>query len=57
MGLEKPDYKRLLTVLWNEEEPDRIPFYEHFVDLEVIEYILGERLRMLDLSKREAGKN
>ena len=54
MDLGKPDHRRLLTILWNEGEPDRVPFYEHFVDLEVIEYILGERLRMLDLSKSDA---
>ena len=40
----KPDYRRLLTVLRREGEPDRIPFYEHFVDKEVVEAILGERL-------------
>jgi len=32
----KPSFERLLDVLWN-EEPDLIPFYEHFVDDEVVE--------------------
>ncbi len=47
---EKPNFERLLKVLWL-EEPDRVPFYEHFVDLEVIEHILSRSLRDLDLSK------
>ena len=49
---EKPDYERLVSVLWR-EEPDRVPFYEHSVDAEVIEYFLGVKLRGMDLSKRE----
>ena len=44
MITRKPDYRRLLTVLRREGEPDRIPFYEHFVNKEVVEAILGERL-------------
>jgi len=44
------DYRRLLKVLWC-EEPDRVPLYEHFVDIEVIEAMLNEKLRTLDLSK------
>ncbi len=50
----KPDYRRLLAVLWNEEAPDRVPLYEHFVDLEVIEYLLNERLRGMALSKPDS---
>lgn len=37
----KPNFSRLLKVLWG-EEPDRVPFYEHLVDNEVIETILNE---------------
>jgi len=50
--LERPNYNRLITILWG-EEPDRVPFYEHFVDNEVIEYVLSVKLRGLDFSKRE----
>ncbi|RLE96380.1 MAG: hypothetical protein DRJ63_10630 [Thermoprotei archaeon] len=50
--LEKPNYERLISVLWR-EKPDRVPFYEHFVDAEVVEYFLGVKLRGIDLSKRE----
>jgi len=42
--MRKPDYRRLITVLKREGEPDKVPFYEHFVDKEVIETILGETL-------------
>jgi uroporphyrinogen decarboxylase len=37
----KPDFERFVKVLWG-EEPDRVPFYEHLVDNEVIEAIIGE---------------
>ncbi|RLI36749.1 uroporphyrinogen-III decarboxylase-like protein [Candidatus Bathyarchaeota archaeon] len=43
------DFDRLLSVLWN-EEPDRIPFYEHFVDNEVIEALMGEPITKLQPS-------
>jgi uroporphyrinogen decarboxylase len=43
----KPDYRRLVTVLKREGEPDKVPFYEHFVDNEVIETILSEQLPLL----------
>ncbi len=41
-----PDYDRLLRILWN-EEPDRVPFYEHLVDGEVIEAITAEPVTRL----------
>jgi len=37
------NFDRLLNVLWG-EEPDRVPFYEHLVDNEVIECMVGEPL-------------
>lgn len=37
-----PDISRLLKVLLREGEPDRVPFYEHFVDNEVIEALTGK---------------
>jgi len=47
--MRKPDYRRLITVLKREGEPDRVPFYEHFVDKEVMEAILGEAIPALSL--------
>jgi len=44
----KHDYDRLLMVLWN-EEPDRVPFYEHLVDNEVIEAITQEPINKLQV--------
>ncbi|MEM2702787.1 MAG: uroporphyrinogen decarboxylase family protein [Candidatus Bathyarchaeia archaeon] len=46
--MRKPDYRRLLTVLRREGEPDKVPFYEHFVDKEVMELILGEPIPALN---------
>jgi len=37
----KPNFDRLLKVLWS-EEPDRVPFYEHLVDVEVIQAMMNE---------------
>lgn len=37
-----PNINRLLKVLFREGEPDRVPFYEHFVDNEVIEALTGK---------------
>ncbi|MBS7634137.1 uroporphyrinogen-III decarboxylase-like protein [Candidatus Bathyarchaeota archaeon] len=42
--MRKPDYRRLTTILRREGEPDKVPFYEHFVDKEVMETILGEEM-------------
>jgi hypothetical protein len=43
----KPDFDRLLKVLWMEGEPDRVPFYELFADREVMETITGEPIPRL----------
>ena len=50
--MRKPDYRRFITILKREGEPDKVPFYEHFVDKEVMELILGETIPELsfDLS-------
>ncbi len=37
----RPDFRRLETVLRMEGEPDKVPFYEHLVDEEVISEVLG----------------
>jgi uroporphyrinogen decarboxylase len=42
LGL-KPDFNRLDVVLRREGEPDRVPFYEHLVDVEMMEAITGRR--------------
>ncbi len=54
MYMRKPNFERLLKALML-EEPDRIPFYELFVDQEVMETILGVEFR-IDPSKRETVK-
>lgn len=50
--LEKPNYERIVSVLWR-EEPDRVPFYEHLVDIEVIEYLLNTKLKGLNLRRKD----
>jgi len=39
-----PDFNRLLDVLWGRRKPDFVPFYELFLDLPVMETILGKSL-------------
>jgi uroporphyrinogen decarboxylase len=36
-----PNINRLLKVLLREGEPDRVPFYEHFADNEIVEALTG----------------
>ncbi len=40
----KPDFNRLKRVLLRDGEPDIVPFYELFADIEVMEAILGKPL-------------
>lgn len=40
-----PDFARLRTILLREGEPDRLPQYELFVDMDVQEHLLGKRFR------------
>lgn len=47
----RANFERLLRVLWL-EQPDVVPLYEHFVDLEVIEALTGERISAVDLTTR-----
>jgi len=51
--VEKPNYEKLISTLWREDDVDRVPFYDYFVDLEVIEHLLGVKLRDMDLNKEE----
>ncbi|RLF03227.1 MAG: uroporphyrinogen-III decarboxylase-like protein [Thermoprotei archaeon] len=50
--MKEPNFDRLLLVLLREGEPDRVPFYEHFVDDEVIEAITGRPITKIDPLKR-----
>jgi len=50
--MHRPDFERLLRVLML-EEPDRVPFYELFVDQEVMEAVLGVRFGV-DFSRDES---
>jgi len=40
--MREPDYNRILMALKREGEPDKVPFYEHLVDKEIIEAVLGK---------------
>lgn len=40
----KPDFGRLLTVLWRKGKPDQVPFYELLVNTPVMEKILGRKV-------------
>jgi len=46
MDVDKPNFKRLDSVLHLEEPLDRVPFYDLFADPEVIEAITGGELRL-----------
>jgi len=35
------------------EEPDRVPFYEHLVDIEVIELLMKTKLKGVNLKEKE----
>lgn len=50
--MKNPNFNRLLTVLWREGEPDKIPFFEVYVDKEVVEAYTGEILRPMRISYR-----
>lgn len=45
-----PDFDRLDRLLFREGELDRVPFYEIYVDKEVMETITGQPLARMDLS-------
>ena len=49
----EPNFERLRKVLLRQGEPDRVPFYELFADIEIMEAITGEPLSKLDLTKKE----
>lgn len=51
-----PNFERLLKVLWR-EKPDRLPFYEHLVDNEVIENITGKPITKILASKGICSKD
>lgn len=40
----QPDFRVIDQVLRQRGEPERVPFYEHFLDAEVIEAVMGFRL-------------
>ena len=42
--MNKPNFERMYQVLLLDGEPDRIPFYDLFADLEVMEAIVGEKI-------------
>lgn len=40
-SLWEPDFDRMMTILRREGEPDRVPFFELFHDLQIAEAVLG----------------
>ena len=42
--MDKPNFERMNQVLLLDGEPDRIPFYDLFADLEVMEAIVGKKI-------------
>jgi len=48
-----PNFDRLIKVLFLEEEPDRVPFYDLFADREIIEAVTGESLPKIDFRTKE----
>lgn len=48
MTLRKPDFSVMLDTLTRRREPDRVPFFELFVDAEVIEEIMRFRFANLE---------
>ena len=51
--MREPNFERLRKVLLRQGEPDRVPFYEIFADIEIMEAITGEPLSKLNLENRE----
>jgi len=51
-----PDFSRLRKALLRQGEPDRVPFYELFVDGEIIEAVIKKPLTKLDINKSEEKK-
>jgi len=50
--MHQPDFNQLLTAM-RRGVPDRLPFYEHLTDAQVIEAITGEPFTKIDTSTRE----
>jgi uroporphyrinogen decarboxylase len=46
------NFNRLLKVLKREGEPDRVPFYEHFADDEVVEAVTGKPMTKMLASEK-----
>lgn len=51
--MRAPDFERLQKVLMLEGEPDWVPFFELFVDDEVVEALTKEPLTSIDISKQK----
>jgi len=43
-SLWEPNFDRLMTVLRLEGEPDRVPFFDLFIDMQIAEPVLGQPL-------------
>jgi uroporphyrinogen decarboxylase len=47
------NFDRMKKVLLRQGQPDRVPFYEHFVDGEIIEVIMNVKFSNFDLSQKD----
>jgi uroporphyrinogen decarboxylase len=50
--IHQPDFGQLLTAI-RRGEPERLPFYEHLADAQIVEAITGEPVTRIDGSTRE----
>jgi len=48
----KPDYQNILQVL-NNQQPHRLPLYEHHIDAPFLSKVLGENISSKDLNNNE----
>lgn len=55
--MAKTDFKVIEQVISRRGEPERIPFYEHFVDYEVMAEIMGWHEPAANITERERWKN
>ncbi|PIZ14699.1 uroporphyrinogen-III decarboxylase-like protein [Candidatus Desantisbacteria bacterium CG_4_10_14_0_8_um_filter_48_22] len=48
--MNQPNFERMRKVLLRQGEPDWVPFYEHFCDVEIYEAVTGIKMSKIDTS-------
>jgi len=51
--MNQPNFERMKKILLRQGEPDRVPFYEHFCDIEIMEAITGIPMSRIDTGTLE----